>query len=64
MSQTIADEFRGVKNRAEMMRAKYGSDFYLKPRSRKHRYVFIIGNKKDKKVILKALKYKIMPYPK
>ena len=62
--QTIADEFRGVKNRAKAMREKYGDDFYLKPRSRKHRYLFIVGSKSYKKKIKKALNYEIMPYPK
>ena len=33
-------------------------------RSAKHRYVFIIGNKKDKKKLLKELKYPILNYPK
>jgi len=33
-------------------------------RSAKHRYVFIIGNKKEKKKLLKELKYPIFPYPK
>tara|TARA_R110002153_G_scaffold89831_2_gene219712 strand:+ start:381 stop:1025 length:645 start_codon:yes stop_codon:yes gene_type:complete len=62
--QTIADEFRGQKNRADLMRAKYGDDFYLKPRSRKHRYVMIIGSKKFKKEALNSLRYKIQDYPK
>lgn len=62
--QTIADEFRGVKNRAQAMRDKYGDDFYLSPRSRKHRYVFFVGSKTFKKKALLALKYKIEPYPK
>tara|TARA_R110000851_G_scaffold307074_1_gene465530 strand:+ start:382 stop:1038 length:657 start_codon:yes stop_codon:yes gene_type:complete len=62
--QTIADEFRGVKNRAKAMRDKYGDDFYLKPRSRKHRYIFIVGSKTYKKKIKKALKYKVADYPK
>ena len=62
--QTIADEFRGVKNRAAAMREKYGDDFYLAPRSRKHRYIFIVGGKSYKKKIKKVLKYKIMQYPK
>ena len=62
--QTIADEFRGVKNRAAAMREKYGDDFYLAPRSRKHRYIFIVGSKTYKKKIKKALKYKVMDYPK
>ena len=62
--QTIADEFRGVKNRAKAMRDKYGDDFYLAPRSRKHRYIFIIGSKTYKKKVMRALKYKIEEYPK
>jgi len=33
-------------------------------RSAKHRYVFINGNKKDKKKLLKKLKYPILSYPK
>ena len=62
--QTIADEFRGVKNRAKAMRDKYGSDFYLEPRPRKHRYIFIVGNKKYKKDIATIIKYKKEEYPK
>ena len=62
--QTIADEFRGVKNRAQAMRDKYGDDFYLAPRSRKHRYIFIVGSKSYKKKVIKDLKYLILPYPK
>lgn len=62
--QTIADEFRGVKNRAQAMRDKYGDDFYLSPRPRKHRYIFITGGKKFKKAIKKLIKYKIIEYPK
>ncbi len=56
--QTIADEFRGVKNRAQAMRDKYGDDFYLAPRPRKHRYIFITGSKSQKKQLSKAIKYK------
>jgi hypothetical protein len=62
--QTIADEFRGIKNRAAAMRDKYGDDFYLEPRSRKHRYVMIIGSKKFKRAALAALRYNQEPYPK
>jgi hypothetical protein len=61
---TIADESRGIKNRAEWMRAKYGNDFYLEDRSRKHRYVYFCGNKRQKSEMLKALKYQQEPYPK
>jgi hypothetical protein len=62
--QTIADEFRGVKNRAEAMRKKYGSDFYLHPRPRKHRYIYVVGSKTFKRNVVKNLNYKIEDYPK
>lgn len=35
-----------------------------KIRTAKHRYVFFVGDKKQKKEMLKALKYPILPYPK
>lgn len=56
--QTIADEFRGVKNRSKAMREKYGDDFYLAPRPRKHRYIFVTGSKSQKKRIKSKIKYK------
>ena len=62
--QTIADEFRGVKDRAKAMREKYGDDFYLSPRPRKHRYIFISGEKSFKKKAAAAIAYKQEPYPK
>ena len=67
--QTIADRSRHIDNsvrgsRAQYMRDTYGDDFYLKERSRKHRYIYILGNKQQKKTLLAQLKYKIEPYPK
>jgi hypothetical protein len=62
--QTIADEFRGVKNRAQAMREKYGADFYLSPRPRKHRYIYILGSKTYTRHAISSLKYKQEPYPK
>lgn len=62
--QTIADEFRGVKNRAQAMRDKYGNDFYLEPRPRKYRYIYVVGSKTYKKRIYKEIKYKQEDYPK
>lgn len=62
--QTIADEFRGVENRARAMREKYGDDFYLKDRPRKHRYVYFVGSKSFKKKAAASLKYKVENYPK
>ena len=62
--QTVADEFRGQKNRAALMREKYGDDFYLQPRSRKHRYIKITGSRKFKRCALNSLRYKEREYPK
>jgi hypothetical protein len=61
---TVADMSRGQENRAQWMREKFGDDFYLKDRSRKHRYIFFLGNKKQKQSMLEALNYEIQPYPK
>jgi hypothetical protein len=61
--QTIADEFRGIKNRAQAMRDKYGDNFYLAPRPRKHRYLYIVGSRAFKKDVLANLKYKQEVYP-
>jgi hypothetical protein len=61
---TVADESRGQANRAEWMREKYGDDFYLDDRPRKHRYVFAVGTKKQQSAIKAALKYPVKPYPK
>lgn len=55
--QTVADESRGKENRAEWMRKKYGGDFYLQERPRKHRYVYFTGKRYE-------LNYPERPYPK
>ncbi len=55
--QTIADEFRGKPNRSKLMREKYGDDFYLADRPRKHRYIFITGSPKVKKSLYKHIRY-------
>lgn len=62
--QTIADESRGQENRAEWMRKKYGDDFYLEDRPRKHRYIYLHGDKRQKRAMLADLKYEQRPYPK
>ena len=63
--QTIADMSRGVQgSRVQFMRDKFGDDFYLKDRDRKHRYIYIVGNKYDKSRIKNELLYKEEKYPK
>lgn len=61
---TVADMSRGQENRAQWMRDKFGDDFYLQDRSRKHRYVYFVGSKGQKKLMQSALTYTIEPYPK
>ena len=48
----------------EAIKAKHGDDFYYVERSRKHRYIFFVGSKRDKKELNSKLKYPVMPYPK
>jgi hypothetical protein len=62
--QTIADMSRGIKDRANYMRETYGDAFYLKERSRKHRYIYVVAKKAMKREIIQKLKYSIEPYPK
>lgn len=57
--QTIADKYTSKE-----LKEKYGSDFSLVPRSRKHRYVYFNCDKKRKIELMKELKYPILPYPK
>jgi len=61
---TIADMSRGKENRAKYMREKFGDDFYLKERDRKHRYLYFCGTKKQIKEMKKDLLYTIESYPK
>lgn len=61
---TIADMSRGKENRADYMRKKFGDDFYLKDRSRKHRYFYFLGDRKQIKKMKSNLPYTIEPYPK
>jgi hypothetical protein len=61
---TIADEFRGKPNRSLLLKEKYGEDFFLLDRPRKHRYIYVVGDKKYRKAAIANLKYQIQPYPK
>lgn len=61
---TISDLSRGKENRADWMRSKFGEDFYLEDRSRKHRYFFFLGTKREVVAMGKALPYEIKDYPK
>ena len=58
-SQTIADKYT-----SEQMRSIYGDGFVLVDRPRKHRYVYLNCSKSRRKVLLRKLKYPLLPYPK
>lgn len=40
------------------------NDLAVRERARKHRYIYFTGNKREKKLWLKELRYKIQKYPK
>lgn len=66
-SKTLSGMFRGEldgKRPIERIKEMYGDDFYYRERSRKHRYIMILGNKTEKKQLVKALRYPLLPYPK
>ncbi len=48
----------------KQIREKYGEEnVYFVDRSRKHRYVIFVGDRKQKKTMTECLKYQVMPYP-
>ena len=58
--QTLADKYT-----AEEIRAKFGDQFSLQERSRKHRYVFINAKGRRRAEILASLRYqRVEQYPK
>ena len=62
--KTVSNMATGQASPVEYMRQRFGDDFYLADRPRKHRYVYICANKKDKKRLLAELIYPVEPYPK
>lgn len=48
----------------ESLIAKYGDKLAYRDRARKHRYVYIAADKRQRQIILSKLKYPIVPYPK
>jgi hypothetical protein len=61
-SQTIVDLSKNLDgSRVQFMREKFGKDFYLLERSRKHRYIYVTGKSRNLK---NSIKYSQEPYPK
>jgi len=61
-SRTISSTY-GSHN-VEYLKKKIGHTFWRKKESSKHRYIYLIGNKRDNRKILKNLKHPFLPYPK
>jgi hypothetical protein len=57
------DKKEGIKQ-VTLLREKYGDDFYMEDRARKHRYFYLLGDKKQRREMKSNLAYKIEPYPK
>ena len=55
-SKTICDHY-------SLEQRKRDAQFHLIDRPRKHRYIYFLGNKKQKKQYLKDLKYEVQEYP-
>ena len=51
-------------NKQELLKERYGDRLYMKERARKHRYFYVLGNKKQRKEMVKNLAYTVKPYPK
>ncbi len=61
-SRTVSSTY-GSHN-VEHLKKKINHTFWRKKESSKHRYVYLLGNKVEKKKILKNLKHPFLPYPK
>ena len=51
-------------NDIEKIQRQVKEPFWVRKEPRKHRYIYILTGKRDKKKIMKNLKYPILPYPK
>lgn len=51
-------------NDPKIIQTMTSTPFWIKKEPRKHRYVYILADKRERKKILKQLKYPSLPYPK
>ena len=51
-------------NDIEKMKSLVEKDFWVKKELRKHRYIYLLGSKSEKRTALKNLKHPLLPYPK
>lgn len=62
--RTLLDEFAFEEDRVNKLKEKYGDELYRVQREPKYRYVYFLGNKKQKKEFLNNKLFDIKPYPK
>ena len=53
-----------MTNQIEKMKSLVEKDFWVKKELRKHRYVYLLGSKSEKRKAIKNLKHPLFPYPK
>jgi len=63
-SKSIADKAKKGGGRWEELKKMYGDRLCKRERPRKHRYIYLIGNKKERRDMLEKLKYRPIDYPK
>jgi len=51
-------------NKVDTLKKRITHTFWIRKELQKHRYVYILAGKRDKKKILKNLKHETLPYPK
>lgn len=61
-SRTVSSTY-GSHN-VDILKKKIGHTFWRKKESTKHRYVYLMGDKREKRLILNNLKHPFQPYPK
>jgi hypothetical protein len=61
-SRTVSSTY-GSHN-VEHLKKRIGHTFWRKKESSKHRYVHLLGNKKEKRMVMSHLKHPFLPYPK
>jgi hypothetical protein len=62
--RTLLDEFPYQKNRIEKLKEKYGDDLYQVEREPKYRYIYLLGNKTQKRQMFSSKLFELNPYPK
>lgn len=64
-SKSISDLVQGSDGRRiDALREMFGDRLTHRDRSSKHRYIYLVGSKSDRRAMRRDLRYPILPYPK